>query len=133
MSQASGMSMEEMLNTFAADPTEGRAWMKFPVAHNADGDAYCDDGGGDVLLTRVESDAAHAKVEQINNLSEANDGDNACSLRARYKDSHGRVRYRLVDELTGSTIEFVFENQLPAICELMQKGCPLYAAAGHSA
>ena len=53
MSQASGMSMEEMLNTFAADPTEGRAWMKFPVAHNADGDAYCDDGGGDVLLTRV--------------------------------------------------------------------------------
>jgi hypothetical protein len=128
MSQATGIGMEEMLNTFATE-TEADT-VKWPVKYNADGEAYCDDGSGDVLLTRAESDAADAKVEQINNLSEANDGDLATELSAVYKDSYGKFLYRLIDSLTGSTIEIIHEDQLPAIYGAVQR--TLYAAVNRT-
>jgi hypothetical protein len=49
--------------------------------------------------------------------------------RPSYKDSQGRLSYRLCDNMVGSTMGFVFENHLPAIYELMQEGCDLYNAA----
>jgi hypothetical protein len=107
-----GTGMEEMLNTLAAEPTEAGT-AKWPLKYNADGDAYPDDGSGDVLLTQAESDAADAKVEQFNKLAEANDGDLATELSAVYKDHHGNFRYRLIDSLTGSTIQIVHEDELP--------------------
>jgi hypothetical protein len=80
--------------------------------YNADGDAYCDNGTGHVLLTEAERDAADAKVEQYNKLSERNDGENAVHLRADWKDRDGKVIYRLIDSLTGSSMGPVLEDEL---------------------
>jgi len=82
------------------------------IKYNADGDEYFDDGSGNVLLTRAEVAVSDAKVEQINALSEENDGDSATELSAVYKDRDGKFLYRLIDSMTGTTMGTVHEDEL---------------------